>query len=100
MESAVVNARIPVAKRDAAKGILSSLGKTTTDLINSAYDYLLAEGKLPDAKDAACDRSQKLADFQNFLNEATCPVDWGVDDGRDYKDLLAEALEGKYGPLA
>lgn len=99
MESVVVNARIPAAKRDTAKGILASLGKTTTDLINSAYDYLLAVGELPYCESAG-NRAEKAADFQKLLEEATYPVDWGEDADRSYKDLLTEALEEKYGSFA
>ena len=100
MESVLVNARVPVAKRDAAKAVLESMGKTTTDLINSAYDYLLSERQLPGAGLAAGSHEERLDDFRCFLDEATCPVDWGERADWDYKDLLTEALEEKYGSIA
>lgn len=40
-ESVLVSARVPQAKKDASKGVLASLGVNTSDLINSAFDYLL-----------------------------------------------------------
>ena len=40
-ESVLVSARVPQAKKDASKGVLASLGANTSDLINSAFDYLL-----------------------------------------------------------
>ncbi len=103
MESAVINARVPVAKRDAAKGILQSLGKTPTDLINSAYDYLLSEGKLPAAHQAAPsvnEKQERTDAFRSFVQDSTFSVDWGVDADVSYKDLLAQAREEKYESLA
>lgn len=103
MESAVINARVPVAKRDAAKGILQSLGKTPTDLINGAYDYLLSEGKLPAARQASfpADEKQRRIDaFQSFVQDSSFSVDWGGDAAMSYKDLLAQAREEKYESLA
>jgi len=42
MGNSLVSARVSVAKREAAQGPLAALGATTSDLINSAFDYLLA----------------------------------------------------------
>ena len=103
MESAVINARVPVAKRDAAKGILQSLGKTPTDLINGAYDYLLSEGKLPAARQvsSSAEEKQKRMDvFRSFVRDSSFSVDWGSDADMSYKDLLAQAREEKYESLA
>lgn len=47
MESALVSARVPKAKKEAAAAILASLGATASELVNNAYDFLLAEGRLP-----------------------------------------------------
>lgn len=46
----LVSARISKGKKDAARKILSSLGFTTSDLINSAFDYVLKHQELPDQK--------------------------------------------------
>lgn len=48
-ESVLVSARVPQAKKDASKGVLASLGANTSDLINSAFDYLLERRELPTA---------------------------------------------------
>ena len=93
MESTVVNARVPVAKRDAAKTMLKSMGKTTSDLINSAFDFLLAEGALPVSSAAP---SRDVAGFRSFVNQSILAVDWGEDANVDYKELLAQALERNY----
>ena len=45
-ESVLVSARVPQAKKDASKGVLASLGANTSDLINSAFDYLLERREL------------------------------------------------------
>ena len=49
MESVIVNARVSRAKKEAGAGILASLGSTTTELINGAYDYLIEHRSLPGA---------------------------------------------------
>ena len=100
MESTVVNARVPVAKRDAAKSLLESMGKTTSDLINSAFDFLLVEGTLPIASGASANPARDMADFRNFAACSTLAVDWGEDASADYKELLAQALERDYERLS
>lgn len=47
MESTLVSARIPQAKKEAGVSLLASLGASTSDLINNAFDYLLAHQSLP-----------------------------------------------------
>ena len=105
MESAVVNARVSAAKRDAAKGILDSLGATTSELINSAYDYLLQTGKLPSAMPAeglsrGGDEMDRMADFEEYVSRSTLDIDWGVDAGVDYRALIARGKQADYERLA
>lgn len=99
MESTIVNARIPVAKRNAAKPILDSLGKTPSDLINSAYNYLLNCNKLPTTELEIKDDKKSFKDFQKFYDETTEKINWGDDAAKSDKELLVDALEKKYGPI-
>lgn len=94
----LVSARISQGKKDAAKSVLESLGSTTSDLINSAFDYLLENKELPQS--AAPKRPTK-AEVKKFLASSSYPVDWGDDaaDG-DYKKLLHEGKREAYESLA
>ena len=98
MADVLVSARVAQAKKDAAKGILASLGSTTSDLINSAFDYLLEEKALPQTRDP---QRPSKADFERYLEESTLPVDWGADvpDG-DYRRLVRQGKQGAYESLA
>ena len=99
MGNSLVSARVSVAKREAARGPLAALGATTSDLINSAFDYLLATKELPRPQDAAARPSR--ADFARFLDASSLDVDWGTDaaDG-DYRSLIATGKRSDYESLA
>lgn len=44
---AMVSARIPVEVKRQGDALLKKMGSSVTELINSAYDYLVANGELP-----------------------------------------------------
>ena len=98
MSDVLVSARITEAKKSAAKDILSSMGATTSDLINTAFDYLLETKELPRTKNA--DRPTRAA-FEQFVAESTLPIEWGPDapDG-DYRKLLRQEKRNAYESLA
>lgn len=98
MSDVLVSARITEAKKSAAKDILSSMGATTSDLINTAFDYLLENKELPRTKDA---KQPMRADFEQFVAESTLPIEWGPDapDG-DYRELLRQEKRDAYESLA
>lgn len=98
MSDVLVSARITEAKKSAAKDILSSIGATTSDLINTAFDYLLENKELPRTKDA---KQPTRADFEQFVAESTLPIEWGPDapDG-DYRELLRQEKRDAYESLA
>lgn len=72
-ESVLVSARVPQAKKDASKGVLASLGANTSDLINSAFDYLLERRELPTAAPPSRPSQEEL---DIFLAASTLDVDW------------------------
>ena len=97
MEQVIANGRVPKAKKEASIPILNDLGATTSDLINAAYDYLLAEKKLPCASQTA--RLSKTA-FKEFLGASTLDVDWTGYENATYKEMLAAELAADYERLA
>ena len=44
---AIVSARVPIALKERGNGILHDIGSTPTQLINAAYQFVLAEHELP-----------------------------------------------------
>lgn len=47
----IVTARIPVEVKNQVTEVLESLGTNTTQLINTAFEYVLVTGRLPDARE-------------------------------------------------
>ncbi|MBQ9003294.1 MAG: RelB/DinJ family addiction module antitoxin [Eggerthellaceae bacterium] len=47
MGDAMVTARMPQAKKEAGNRVLSQIGCSTSQFINSAYDYLIQHGASP-----------------------------------------------------
>lgn len=76
---AVVTARVPQEIRDQVHSKLRDIGSSPTELINAAYEYVLATGSLPDANPAEAPLRITLTDKQanelRFrLRHATRPV--------------------------
>lgn len=98
MESALVNARVPRAKKEAGASILKSVGATTSELINSAYDYLLEHKELPTANVA---QARNRASFVDFAAESTLDINWGKHpEAFDYKRFMSEQRRNDYESLA
>ena len=47
MNDAIVTARMPKAKKDAGNRVLAQIGSNASQLINSAYDFLIQHGESP-----------------------------------------------------
>lgn len=47
---AIVTSRVPVEIKEQGARILKGLGATQSQLVNAAYDYLIATGELPSVK--------------------------------------------------
>lgn len=95
MESTLVSARVPAAKREAAASVLAQIGASTTDLINSAFDFVLSEHTLPSA---GRKELKGAADFKAFCAKSTLTVDWDPEDV-DYKQITAEGRAARYESL-
>ena len=98
MESALVSARVPKAKKETAAAVLASLGATASDLVNDAFDFVLAEGRMPGSTVL---RNREQTAFEEFVQQSTLAVDWGDDaaDG-DYKRLIRARKAADYESLA
>lgn len=94
MESAVVNARIPQAKRDLGLSVLNNIGATTTELINGAFDYLIENEALPQGQRT---RPRDAKAFEQFVKRTTLHIDWGQNaESVDYKGMLEQELRAHY----
>ena len=97
MDNTLVSARIPRAKKERAAGVLAEIGATTTELINSAFDFLISEKRLPGKADAAQERE---GDFAGFVEATTMDVQWPEGFDGDYKALMAQLRRDEYEALA
>ena len=97
MESTLVSARVPRAKKERAAGVLSALGATTSDLINSAFDYIIATEELPGIP---IEQGRDAASFASFVRESTVDVEWPDGFEGDYKSLMTEWRSRDYESLA
>lgn len=97
MESAMVNARVPQAKRDLGLSVLESIGATTTELINGAFDYLIENRALPQGQ---CSKERDVEAFREFVKGATLQIEWSQNaDELDYQDAFEKEAEATYEAL-
>ena len=96
MENTLVSSRIARAKKDAGVAVLDSIGLTTSDLINSAFDYVIEKHQLPNVKEKARPQKRSLA---KFIAESTLDIDWSGET-RSYKEILRSGKAADYESLA
>lgn len=94
---AMVTARVPLEIRDQVNAKLRAMGSSPTELVNAAYDYVLATGELPDVQRGASPLHIALTEAQanelRFrLRQATrpAPASFWMD-----RDGLSVAEEGE-----
>ena len=110
----IVTARVPLEIRRQGNDVLKRLGSTPTQLVNAAYEYVIAKGELPVAhkRDAGAVDTEDGSVVRRVLNAAEAreltasigastldiPEDcW--DDG-SYRDAIAEGRWADYEALA
>ena len=71
MSDAMVTARMPKAKKDAGNRVLGQLGYSTSQFINSAYDYLIQHGVSP----FECDQAHAEIPSAELIAQALAKVD-------------------------
>ena len=99
MENSMVSARVPGAKKKRAVGVLSSIGASMSDLINSALDYVIANEALPEVESAEA-ASPTDAGFAKFVSASTLDIDWSDEPGLDYKEFMRRERLADYESLA
>lgn len=92
---AMVTARVPLEIRDQVNAKLRSIGSSPTELVNAAYDYVLATGELPDAQRGDTPLHITLTDAQanelRFrLRHATRPVPASFWEAQEAHQVLKE----------
>ncbi len=100
----IVTARVPAGIKEQGKAALQKIGATPTDLVNAAYRYVLAEGKLPHVDEkpfASAEQPRKLSSTQKKklkqqIEATTFPVPASYWEGKTDKELLVDALTEKY----
>ena len=97
MEDTLVSARISRAKKETAAAMLHKMGSSASELINCAYDYVIASGKLPQVKQ---EQTRAQEDFARFLHTSTLDIDWGnaIPDG-DYRAFMKQERLADYESL-
>ncbi len=102
---AIVSARVPVAVKERGNAVLKELGATPSQLINSAYEFVLAERQLPKAHTSLCAVGQEgriLTPQQAEKIHSSLAAMYigsaGVD--RSFKDQLSKARDERYASFA
>ena len=103
--SKMVSARIPDALYSQASIQLASLGASTSDLVNAAFEYVLEEHALPTAhpakskqKKRALSKDQKQLIKSMFKN---CMLDLDISDDVEADKRYAQAVRAsKYEDIA
>jgi antitoxin component of RelBE/YafQ-DinJ toxin-antitoxin module len=67
MADAMVTARMGAGKKAAGSAVLDSLGLSASSAVNSLFDYLIKNGKMPDLSSEA---KGEQASFETGLAEA------------------------------
>lgn len=97
MSTILVSARMPQAKKEATVRVLDSMGATVSDLINSAFDYVLEEHRLPGENARA---HAERPPFDAFLEATTIKVAWPATAADNYREMLREGKLHDYESLA
>lgn len=101
---AIVSARIPVAVKERGNAALRELGATPSQLINAAYEYVLAERKLPRVHDPlvknACNRTLTPQQCEKIRASLAAMYVGPSADNRSFREQLAEARDERYAHLA
>ena len=105
-DDAIATARVPRHIKAQGDAVLRSLGSSPTELVNSAYRYVIAEHRLPTVRseaegtfEIALTPEQRQA-LRARRERTTCRVPaeyWG---GRSDEDILASELGRAYEALA
>lgn len=99
---AMVSARVPAEVKKRGDAMLRDIGSTVTELVNSAYAYLLENGRLPKEEASAgpvqpCVKTLSGEQASEFKEQwaSRSVLQARAYDGDNFKELLDEA-RGEY----
>ena len=98
----IVAARVPLEIKEQGNAILTKLGFTPTQLINSAYRYVMEYHQLPFESAAPKSGKRRLDPerLQELVGELTtlqvCSFDYSQGGTRTLKELLSEQRQAEY----
>ena len=97
---AIVTARVPVEIKEQGAAILREIGATPTQLVNAAYEYLLAKGELPPSRTGTMPAPGRRTLTPEQKESVRILLDamyvGPLKDTRPYKEILNEAREERY----
>ena len=101
---AMVTARMSAGLKARGNEILAQKGKTASAFIGEVYEYIVREKRLPDltpSTRADEDVDERARLYRDLVAGTVLPVPAAFwDKGASDNDLIAQALEEKYGSLA
>jgi antitoxin component of RelBE/YafQ-DinJ toxin-antitoxin module len=102
---ALVSARVPIEIKTQGNAVLERIGSTPTQLVNSAYRYVIDHEALPSIKSEFSPAERTLSKAQvnklkaRSLLMALPGLEFALDD-RSLKEVLAEGRRAEYESLA
>lgn len=102
---AIVSARVPIAVKERGNAALKDLGATPSQLINAAYEFVLAERQLPKPHggfDISGDKSRVLTAQQNEKIASSLKAMYvgPVSSNESFREQLDRARDERYASSA
>lgn len=102
---AIVTARVPVAVKEQVGSILHEIGSTPSQLVNAAYEYVLAERELPRAgtglgEGEAAPRRMTREQSRRISSALEAMYVGPAEDDRSFNEQLREARDERYAAFA
>lgn len=101
----MVSARVPLGLRDSVNQELKKIGSSPTELINSAYEYFLANHALPKKENALEPgkrhlNKEKRAELVESIAASSQPIPESFFGDSSYDEILARNLRNNYEALS
>ena len=102
---AIVTARVPVAVKEQVTSLLREMGSTPSQLVNAAYEYVLAERKLPRAgarlgEGAVAPRQLTQEQIHRIASALEAMHVGPAGDDRSFDEQFQEARDERYAAFA
>lgn len=102
---AIVTARVPIAIKERGNAVLKDLGATPSQLINAAYEFVLAEKQLPKPHNQfnsvhGNDRTLTPQQREKIRSSLKAMYIGPVHGDMSFREQLNEARDERYASLA